>query len=124
DIAVDDWDNDPDRARQLLADAGYPDGFDLDLVTNAVPIYTQAAEIVQAQLANVGINVTIVPVPTSDIADYFYVRKEAPASLTLANPTAAPSSDAMQNYTAEGFSNPGGQTTPELEALVDAVATQ
>jgi peptide/nickel transport system substrate-binding protein len=48
---------DPAKAKQLLTEAGYAPGqIKLDLV---IPAQTTAAEIVQAQLAAVGINVTI-----------------------------------------------------------------
>lgn len=49
---------DPDRARELLADAGYADG--LDIILEASPWHGGApGELVQAQLADVGIDVTI-----------------------------------------------------------------
>ena len=48
------YDYDPDRARQLLADAGLADGFDTSLVVS--PGYSQPAmEAVQANLSEVGI---------------------------------------------------------------------
>ena len=53
------YDYDPERARQLLAEAGYPDGFSTSLWTNDNPIRIQIAEIMQAQLADVGISVDV-----------------------------------------------------------------
>src|SRR5690606_32148382 len=56
---------DLDRARELLAEAGYPDGFDITL---SYPDYTAFgvnmntnAQKIQADLAEVGINVTLNP---------------------------------------------------------------
>ncbi len=52
--------HDPDKARQLLAEAGYPDGFDITIATT--PRYNQGVElgeVVAAQLAEVGIRATI-----------------------------------------------------------------
>ncbi len=49
-----------DLAKELLAEAGYADGFDLDLMTYAgYNKGVELAEIVKSQLAEVGINVTI-----------------------------------------------------------------
>ena len=53
------YDYDPERARALLAEAGYPNGFDTTIWTNDNPLRIQIAEIAQAFLADVGVNVEI-----------------------------------------------------------------
>ena len=53
------YEYDPERARALLAEAGYGDGFSTSLWTNDNPIRMQIAEIMQAQLSEVGINAEI-----------------------------------------------------------------
>lgn len=50
---------DPELARQLLAEAGHPAGFTTSIWTNDNPLRIQIAEIVQAQLAELGIDVRI-----------------------------------------------------------------
>ena len=50
---------DPARAKQLLAEAGYPNGFSTTIWTNDNPIRVRYAEIFQEQLAEVGITVNI-----------------------------------------------------------------
>ncbi len=50
---------DPERARQLLAEAGYADGFTTSIWTNDNPIRMQIAEIMQAQLLDVGIRADV-----------------------------------------------------------------
>ncbi len=55
---------DPDKAKQLLADAGLPNGFDTELVTSTGG--KQQAEALQAALKRAGVNVTITTVdPTA-----------------------------------------------------------
>lgn len=49
---------DPDRARQLLADAGFPDGFDLSIGAPSITTYTGLLELVQGALGEIGIDVT------------------------------------------------------------------
>ncbi len=52
---------DVEKAKALLAEAGLADGFDTTIWTNDNPVRMQIAQIVQAQLAEVGINVVIEP---------------------------------------------------------------
>jgi len=53
--------HDPERARALLAEAGFPNGFDMVLhsPTARYPGDIQTSEAIQSQLADVGINATI-----------------------------------------------------------------
>lgn len=50
---------DPEKAIELLAEAGYADGFDLELCTSSTNIATSVGLAIQSDLAAVGINVTI-----------------------------------------------------------------
>jgi peptide/nickel transport system substrate-binding protein len=51
---------DPEAARSLLAEAGYPDGFDLEVITFGTRRdVSDLAQVLQAQLQDVGINVTL-----------------------------------------------------------------
>lgn len=50
---------DPEKSKQLLAEAGYPDGFELTVACSSNPNCYKPLEIVQAQLAAVGITIHI-----------------------------------------------------------------
>ncbi len=50
---------DPNKAKQLLAEAGYPDGFSLSVVTSELPSYRTVYESMQAQLAKVGVKLDV-----------------------------------------------------------------
>ncbi|NDJ79229.1 MAG: ABC transporter substrate-binding protein [Chloroflexi bacterium] len=52
---------DPAAARQLLTDAGYPDGLDMTLYVPALSDRVALAEVLAAQWADAGINITIEP---------------------------------------------------------------
>jgi peptide/nickel transport system substrate-binding protein len=53
------YDVDREKAKQMLADAGYPDGFDLEVVTSEMTGYRRIYENMQAQLAEVGVNMKV-----------------------------------------------------------------
>lgn len=65
---------DPDKAKALMAEAGYPDGFEMDIcmVTDS-PATLQLNEMVQAMLSKVGIKANIVQM---DEASWYGVRAE------------------------------------------------
>jgi peptide/nickel transport system substrate-binding protein len=56
------YDQDVEKAKELLAEAGYADGFTLDLVTSEMTDYRSNYEVMQAELAEIGvtINLTVV----------------------------------------------------------------
>ena len=56
------YEQDIERARELLAEAGYPDGFSMDLITSEMAAYRANYEVLQAELAEIGItlNLTVV----------------------------------------------------------------
>ena len=66
DSDLDPYDFDPDKARQLLTDAGYPDGFTTQLETTSAA-RIDVAEAIVDQLADVGITVELV---SSDLAAF------------------------------------------------------
>jgi peptide/nickel transport system substrate-binding protein len=61
DQSIDPYPYDPERARELLAEAGYPDGFEMGFAApaGAYTNFEQVAEAVQGYLADVGIETTL-----------------------------------------------------------------
>ena len=64
------------RAKSLLAEAGYPNGFSFSIKVPQMGYATQSAEVLQAMFADVGVTMTIVPTefPAKWIADVFKAR--------------------------------------------------
>ncbi len=72
-----DYPADPGKARKLLAEAGYPRGFPLGLVTSERPAYRKYYESMRDQLAQAGIECRLRVVPHADMHDM--IRKDANA---------------------------------------------
>lgn len=53
------WDQDVEKAKALLAEAGFPDGFTLDLITSEMPAYRANYEVLQAELEDIGVTVNL-----------------------------------------------------------------
>lgn len=57
-------------ARQLLTQAGYPNGFKMNLVYPNRVLWPEATAIIKQNLADVGIDVTLIPEPDANIGGY------------------------------------------------------
>ncbi len=117
---------DLELARQLMADAGYPDGFEISMGAPAITNYTNQLEIYQAQLAEIGITVEAIP----DEGRTFVDRLTAGEYDTWLGPntTARPSSTNFWNvyYRPGGSRNSGNYELPgvdEMLTTVEAAAT-
>jgi peptide/nickel transport system substrate-binding protein len=63
---------DLEKAKQLVIDAGYPNGLDVTMRVIAAANYTKPAEVLQAQLKKIGINVKIEPMERGTWFDVAY----------------------------------------------------
>ncbi len=72
------YDHDPDRARQLLAEAGYTGDTPilLSYVAEKESVLGPIATIIQTNLADVGINVQLDPLPQTQYGDRQLVKKD------------------------------------------------
>jgi len=91
---------DPARARELLAQAGVPDGFEFDMaIPGGVTDQERQGELIQDMLADVGITANIVPLGT-DIATEYYLQKTGDA-FSAARPASAEPVGAVEAQWAE-----------------------
>ena len=58
---------DPEKAKALLAEAGVAEGLELTFLNIASPLYQRAAEVIQQNLADVGITMNIESLPVADV---------------------------------------------------------
>jgi peptide/nickel transport system substrate-binding protein len=66
----------PAKAKQLLAAAGFPNGFTVTMGEALISPQDAMAQIVQQQLAQVGITVNLEPVSAADFATVNYVQRK------------------------------------------------
>jgi peptide/nickel transport system substrate-binding protein len=114
--------HDPERARRLLAEAGLPDGFSFDMEVINLDVYQQIAQVMQANLAEVGITMSITPVDINKLAEDFSVAKNVDAILFEQKAESDPSVLTAEYYRPDGFNNPGGFTDPEIIRADEAAA--
>jgi peptide/nickel transport system substrate-binding protein len=119
DPAIKSYDHDPAKAKALLAEAGYPNGFSYPLSTPQVTVFRQINQLLQEQLAAVGINVSLQPVAASE----WYAR--AVSGTTNMTPTrwtqrADPDGLLYTLFDGTGFAN----TTKYRNARVDTLLEQ
>jgi len=116
------WPYDPDKARQLLAEAGYENGLTLSLgVSEEYLQAPQAAQAIAAQLAEVGVTVELNIVPTA-IWTSFITNAENGTDLVYLgfSSTTGTSTEVMNQFTSKGRYT-WGPANASYDAKVDAV---
>lgn len=109
-----DWEYDPDKARQLLADAGYPDGFSTDIYAYRQREYTEA---VIGDLAKVGIDANLTFLQYDALRDL--VRKgETPLNHMTWGSNSIPDASASVGQFFTGTADDPAND-PEVIALID-----
>jgi len=56
---IEPWEYNPEKAKALLAEAGYPNGFETDILSLGASYWPKMSNVLQAQLAEVGITATV-----------------------------------------------------------------
>ncbi len=119
---------DPARARQLLGEAGYPNGFAITLDCVNVAWRENVCQAVAAMLTQVGIRTTLRSSPSNQ---FFPKLSQGTASFIeygwTASPDAWNSLNALfRTFDRAGFGtfNAGRYSNPKLDSLIDAIRTE
>ena len=122
DPALKSYPYDPARAKALLAEAGYPNGFEYELSTPQVTVFQQINQLLQEQLGAVGIKLRLQPVASSE----WYAR--VVAGTTNMTPTrwtqrADPDGLLYILFHSKGFANTMKYRNEHVDALLDQART-
>jgi ABC-type transport system substrate-binding protein len=114
----------PELAKELLTEAGMPDGFSFDAIVANITGYVTIAEAIQAQLAEAGITMNIRQVEAAQANNAFMVEKSVPAAVLSYEPTMDESGPLVTHYLPGALGNPGDLSSPELQSLFDEQNSQ
>jgi peptide/nickel transport system substrate-binding protein len=116
DVQPDDprWSYDPDKARQLLAEAGHPDGVEFEMVVPSLDDHRAVAEALLPMLAEVGLRGTSRVIESASAGVTFFGRQEGNVMPGMAPPFYDVTSAYQHNLPGQ-FSNPWNTTTPEFQ---------
>jgi peptide/nickel transport system substrate-binding protein len=77
---------DVSKAKQLLAEAGYPNGFEVQLNIPNIAPYTQIAQAIQQTMAQAGVKLSVVTVEQKEFITIYRGRKKFQMVIYLWNP--------------------------------------
>lgn len=117
-------DYDAAKAKELLAEAGYPDGFDMSLSAISAQQYANVAEAVAAQLTEIGINVELQIAEPVQVVSNFNAQKTSNAYVSIWPGATDPSKTVSSLFLPTGLFNPGALDTPAVtELATQGIAT-
>ena len=115
---VDKYPHDVAKAKELLAQAGYPDGFDMTIsVPNNYQPHMNTAEVVAEQLREAGINVTIQPVEWSTWLDTIYNGRQFQATVVGVDAANMTARAMLERFTSDYGKNFINYNNPAYDAL-------
>ncbi|MBM9468568.1 ABC transporter substrate-binding protein [Nakamurella leprariae] len=118
------WPYDPERARELLADAGYGNGLALEMAVPEVSNFVSASEasqIIAAQLSEVGITLKTQTIPGNIWAEYQRTKDTAPDMIYQGFGSSSISSTELLNFVQSAGIYTWGQVPAALDQAVIAL---
>lgn len=115
---VDKYPHSVEKAKELLAQAGYPNGFDMTIsVPNNYQPHMDTAEVVAEQLREAGINVTIQPVEWSTWLDTIYNGRQFQATVVGVDAANMTARAMLERFTSDYAKNFINYSNPAYDAL-------
>lgn len=116
---------DPAKAKASLAEAGFPNGTDLTILTYSGSTWPKYGELLQAQLAKIGIKVKVESVEVPVFTEQFRAKANYIAAVE-GMPVASgdPWGFFQGRYGSNGQYNAGRVSNPDFDALVEKAAME
>ncbi|WP_374643538.1 ABC transporter substrate-binding protein [Tabrizicola sp.] len=118
--------HDPEKARALLAEAGFPDGIDVTLDTEGA--FKDTAEAIASMLTNAGIRTTVVVGESAQLTEKWRTEGKPKSGDMYFSSWGNGSLDPFDIFTpthrTDDRGNSAGYSNPALDALLDAAATE
>jgi peptide/nickel transport system substrate-binding protein len=110
---------DVEGAKALLAEAGYPDGFDIEILSWAQYAFlNQAAYVVQAQLQEIGINSEVVLEENAIFVERLYATSDYDMSVTGTSAYIDPNDIFATNFASDAPNNSMGYANARADELI------
>ncbi|WP_406068866.1 ABC transporter substrate-binding protein [Micromonospora sp. NBC_01638] len=113
------YQHDPDRAKKLLAEAGYPDGFEMEL-TNAPGPSARISEVLADQFKKVGVRTKLNQIESSALGQQLSVDKTTQAVNVRWTGRNDPTATLALLYMPKGPQNPSNMATDRAIELFEA----
>ena len=117
------YDYNPDKAKQMLADAGYPNGFIVDIYCDTTPTHQDNAALLKDEWSKFGVTANIQAHDPVTHTDFTYHRNYKGCALNGEEITNPINSLYRFGHT-EGYINFPGYSNPEYDAVVEELAAE
>ena len=100
-----DWEYNPEKAKQLIADAGFPDGFSITLTPSirGAPAETEGCEVIDQMWNDIGLDVKFQNIPYGTLRPQLVARTYQGATCHAGSPLPTPAAGYGSNMRANPF---------------------
>ena len=100
------YEQDYEKAKKLLKEAGYPDGFDLEItVSSADQPHIDTAQVIVEELKNIGVNATIKPIEWETWLEEVYANREFESTVVGVDASTLSARAMLERFTSDAGGN-------------------